>query len=673
MAPPVALPLDTTGDFEVPPEADEADANAKEVTWSATPKENKRETIEKRKTPVCYQISPHLSVKNVLKETHAMFKKTDPTFLMISKEDSSVVIRNAADLDKYPADELKKYFPASLIKRNTSLNLFVITDRSIHRLKKDSFGFYEHASKHICVSDNPFQSDDVQNIGFFLHKSGAKIDKAYFTRQVIQRLSDFPFSDDDSSRHDEAKEALPFEVPLPKFELRACNNIYHASAAGRVKTTAITIHCDQKHVNFFSRLLIRYHETEGYPPKQFVPHSLLHGNDTINKKACRNAIILQNKHLAEMRIIPVVGVSRKALQETIRVGNSPPQSVINLILKYKYFTSIEPTSKSTEIGLYFFVTTATLFDQAKQFTVETIPKIWSKLENNFLDELPPSIKCPRLTTSNLKDAATSRTADPLANSIISDDASNATKWSNAPHRPPTQAVIVNYSDNNFPSLPAQRRGNRNSARSSQEPNEQQTASAPLDNASSTHSKTSAASAGTTFTREGGISLFTSLSESFMADVKSQSDAMLAIVEQQKLDRLEHKEEQRLARAEQAAVNEQTNLRFMQMLEAFAQHSTQGATHPNTLLAQPTAQHATNPHANIQIPIPPCTPATASAPKHHVPMDTSSDFPQPLPNQTVQPMDEEHADNDANCADDDGDGDEAGDDESAAKSHDRDDC
>jgi hypothetical protein len=124
-------------------------------------------------------------------------------------------------------------------------------------------------------------------------------------------------------------------------------------------------------------------------------------------------------------------------------------------------------------------------------------------------------------------------------------------------------------DDDFPSLPAQRRGNRTSARSSQEHNEQQTVLTPLDNASGTHSKTSAASAGATFTREDGNSLFTSSSESFVADVKSQSDAMLATVEQQKLDRLEHKEEQRLAPAEQAAVDAQTNLRFLQMLEAFA--------------------------------------------------------------------------------------------------------
>jgi hypothetical protein len=111
MAPPANLPLDTTGDFELPPDANEEHANAKEVTWSATPEENERGTIEKRKTPARHQTSPHLSVKNVLKETHAMFTKTDPTSLMISKEDSSVVIRNATDFDNGSADQLKKVLP----------------------------------------------------------------------------------------------------------------------------------------------------------------------------------------------------------------------------------------------------------------------------------------------------------------------------------------------------------------------------------------------------------------------------------------------------------------------------------------------------------------------------------------------------------------------------------
>jgi hypothetical protein len=57
MAPPETLPSAPTEDFEPPPDDDEAITNPKEVPWSATPKENEQETIEKRKIPVRYEIS----------------------------------------------------------------------------------------------------------------------------------------------------------------------------------------------------------------------------------------------------------------------------------------------------------------------------------------------------------------------------------------------------------------------------------------------------------------------------------------------------------------------------------------------------------------------------------------------------------------------------------------
>ena len=139
-----------------------------------------------------------------------------------------------------------------------------------------------------------------------------------------------------------------------------------------------------------------------------------------------------------MRILPVIGISPKALEQEVSVFGAPNQTVENLLLQYKLFSSIEPTSKSDELGLHFFVTTSETFDKAKDFIIKTVPKIWAKLDNTFLSELPSSVKVPRLTTSNLKDSATTRTAALLANAIESDDATIASKWSNAPklNRPP---------------------------------------------------------------------------------------------------------------------------------------------------------------------------------------------------------------------------------------------
>jgi hypothetical protein len=92
------LPSETEEAFELPSTDDQVIQKSREVSWSATPKEIDQETIEKRKMPIQYQIAAHLSVKTVLKETHTMFNTTDKAFVLVSKVDSTVIIKTAADL-----------------------------------------------------------------------------------------------------------------------------------------------------------------------------------------------------------------------------------------------------------------------------------------------------------------------------------------------------------------------------------------------------------------------------------------------------------------------------------------------------------------------------------------------------------------------------------------------
>ena len=97
----------------------------------------------------------------------------------------------------------------------------MVTDRSLHRLKKESSGFYGYAAKQIYISKNPFLSSDVRNVGFFLRKNAEKVNKAKFTTTMMQRLADFPLSHADSDRYNEAKEKLPFAAPsvLSSYEV----------------------------------------------------------------------------------------------------------------------------------------------------------------------------------------------------------------------------------------------------------------------------------------------------------------------------------------------------------------------------------------------------------------------------------------------------------------------
>jgi hypothetical protein len=298
-----------TGEFELPQAGDGTNPNRKEVSWSATPKENEQEMVEIRKMPIEYKLANHLSAKTVMKETHTMFKATDKDFLLVSKEDSTDIIKTAADIDRLLSEEKKKYFPVDLVRSSTVIKMFVVATMPISRLKRATFGYYKYAAKSIWIVEDPFQSSDVHNIGFIIQKDPNEISRDLFAQQLYERLTESSsFTDANVDRYNVAKEALPFDSPLPKFQLRVSSHIYHNGIQGKVKTTAITIHCDHKHCEFMTKLFTGYYEAST-TDERFVPHSLLHGNDAIHQKAYRTAIIIQNKYLTKVRVIPVIGLS----------------------------------------------------------------------------------------------------------------------------------------------------------------------------------------------------------------------------------------------------------------------------------------------------------------------------------------------------------------------------
>jgi hypothetical protein len=79
------------------------------------------------------------------------------------------------------------------------------------------------------------------------------------------------------------------------------------------------------------------------------------------------AIVLQNQFLANVKILPVIGISPKALQQPIILGNTPSERLIGVLNRYKYFSSIEPTSQSEKLGKYIFMTTETQFEEVKKW------------------------------------------------------------------------------------------------------------------------------------------------------------------------------------------------------------------------------------------------------------------------------------------------------------------
>jgi hypothetical protein len=206
----------------------------------------------------------------------------------------------AAAIHRLSSEEMKKYFPAELVRSSTVIKMFVVATMPISRLKHATFGYYKYAAKGIWIVEDPFQSSDVRNIGFIIRKDPNKISRDLFAQQLYERLTESSsFTDADADRYNTAKEALPFDGPLPKFQFRVSSHIYHNGIQGKVKTTAITIRCNHKHCEFMTKLFTGYYEAST-TDERFVPHSLLHGNDAIHQKSYRTAIIIQNKYITEV-------------------------------------------------------------------------------------------------------------------------------------------------------------------------------------------------------------------------------------------------------------------------------------------------------------------------------------------------------------------------------------
>jgi hypothetical protein len=250
------------------------------------------------------------------------------------------------------------------------------------------------------------------------------------------------------------------------------------------------------------------------------------------------------------------------------------------------------------------MTTEADYNNGKKFIIETLPKIWTRLKNTFLSELPPSLRCPRLTTSHLRDETTAKTAKMFSNAITSDETTASSKWSQAPreNRPPTRQVTVNYTENNFPELRKKNPKNGNNQAWKQTPEKtndsnettRQTAMESTENGSN-HSNASPISAGTTFTKEDGVSLFTSLTDSFMTEMVQRNAEMMAkMLESQKefgdaqiakedraeaaqLAKEEKNDAAQRAREKKAEEKEERNdKRFELMLQAF---TNQSISHP----------------------------------------------------------------------------------------------
>jgi hypothetical protein len=220
----------------------------------------------------------------------------------------------------------------------------------------------------------------------------------------------------------------------------------------------------------------------------------------------------------------------------------------------------------------------------------------------------------------------------LNTSRVPDNATVASKWSQPPkigrNKHPPTAMTVNYTPTDFPDL--KKTNHQGNTRQTSEKDDhspaplQKKTTASNFNNTSTHSNTSATSAGTTFTKEDGQSLFTSLTESFLEDMKSQaaqqnktiSDLIASQLQRDKANSIEQtarRKEEAEARKEDADIRREQAAQITQLLILFLNSRVSQVPAPSTTV--PETEHTPMD----------ATPAWDS-PKRS--MDTDSDSHQP---------------------------------------------
>jgi hypothetical protein len=135
-------------------------------------------------------------------------------------------------------------------------------------------------------------------------------------------IAAFPLSAESSARHSEAKERTTFGGAIPPFQIHLGNQVKHERSDGELITKALVISCRHKYAKFLTRDITSYYEATN-SDKSVVLFSLLHGSNTGNIQAFRQAIVIQNHFMASAHALPVIGVSPKALTQLVKIGEAP--------------------------------------------------------------------------------------------------------------------------------------------------------------------------------------------------------------------------------------------------------------------------------------------------------------------------------------------------------------
>ena len=233
------------------------------------------------------------------------------------------------------------------------------------------------------------------------------------------------------------------EHDTPTFSLYFRNRVSYKN----LSTKALVVRCDATICQFFVKFLTRANTSGAIPIKKgsFIPLSVTKHNE----KATISAMDLQNKYLTRTVSLPIVGLSFESLNTAIDVEGEGKKTIETLI--YENCLSLEPTSKSHDLGRFNLICFQT--DEKRLITyIETdFPMMWKLLPTAVATKFAEHLKVeyPRLTsgftgvTNTGSNSVTINDPQSISNSVPSTSESD-NQWTKPPkiRRPPPYVSVI---------------------------------------------------------------------------------------------------------------------------------------------------------------------------------------------------------------------------------------
>jgi hypothetical protein len=318
-------------------------------------------------------------------EVLKLMKEKDPTLEIVPSKEGQAKF---SDLLHFPANEndYNALFHHAIAKQPTEARKIIVKHSLITNQKFSDLKFqnaklmdYMFANK-IWIRFNQSDTLQVAALGFIqgvhprvTHRDGFRynleeaihLEMTEAERRKIQ----------DVLQTEEKKDTEEGEVVKPDIKLEATTRtVGYGNGDGRIKTEAFEIRVPMEIRLEIKEILTRLGNKNSVPEGRFIPYGLV---QTVGAEVYKKMLRMQNEFLTNFRMIPVFGITTKALQHVFNTfdedGQERQTTVQNYILARDCIRGIETTNRAEDLGKIFIISDVEGILPARAF-VDTVIK-----------------------------------------------------------------------------------------------------------------------------------------------------------------------------------------------------------------------------------------------------------------------------------------------------------